>query len=81
MKNNYWLSEQMAKYIVSVPDNYQISENRYILNPSIARTITTREGSERMHICTYLSPDCGDDQKVKAGGDGYPVKYNDRDSD
>lgn len=65
------LSDAMQKYIVSEDGKYV--HGKLELNPSVARCITTREGTTRADASTYLSPDCGEDTEITADEDGYPV--------
>lgn len=66
----YELSDQMQKYIVSKDDKYIVGKT--ILNPSIGKPITTREGQTRADTSTFLSKDCKDDCEIVAGKDGFP---------
>lgn len=74
-KKTYELSDPMKKYIVSQDDKYIGGKN--VLNPTVARSITTREGETRADASTYLSPDVPDDCEIRAGSDGYPVPASD----
>lgn len=71
----YGLSDAMQRYIVSQDDKYIGGKN--VLNPNIAKAITTREGNTRADASTYLSPDCPDDCEIVAGDDGYPIPSED----
>lgn len=70
MASEYELSDAMQRYIVSKDRKYIGGKN--VLNPSIARCVTTREGQTRADTSTYLSPDCPPDCEIIADEDGYP---------
>ena len=67
----YWLSDAMQRYIVSKDDKYIVGSTT--INPSIAKSITTREGQTRADASSFISPDCPDDCEIVAGEDGYPI--------
>ena len=69
--SEYELSDAMKKYIVSKDDKYVVGKT--VLNPTIARTITTREGSTRADASSYLSPDCPNDCEIIGDEEGYPM--------
>lgn len=69
-KSKYELSDAMQKYIVSKDDKYIVGKNT--LNPTIAKSVTTREGNTRADSSSYLSPDCPNDCEIVAGQEGYP---------
>lgn len=69
--NDYWLSDAMKKYLVSKDDKYIVGKT--VLNPHIAKSITTREGQTRADASTYVSPDCGENAEIIADSEGYPM--------
>lgn len=69
--SEYELSDAMKRYIVSKYDKYVVGKT--VLNPTIARTITTREGSTRADTSSYLSPDCPNDCEIIGDEEGYPM--------
>ncbi len=70
-ESKYELSDRMQKYIVSKDDKYVVGKG--VLNPTDAKSITTREGQTRADASSFLSPDCGDDTEIVANEDGYPT--------
>lgn len=69
---SYYISDQMLKYIVSKDDKYIVGKT--ILNPKIAKSITTREGQTRADASTYIAPNEEDDLEIIADKNGYPTK-------
>ena len=70
MASEYELSDAMQRYIVSKNGKYIVGKST--LNPTIAKSITTREGQTRADASTYLSPDCPNDCEIVADENGYP---------
>ena len=60
----------MIKYIVSKNDKYIVG--RFVLNPTIAKAVTTREGQTRADASTYLCAELPDDCEIEADENGYP---------
>lgn len=73
--NSYWLSEQMQRYIVSKDKKYIVGKT--ILNPILAKPITTREGSTRADTSTYICYELPDNCEIVAGEDGLPMILED----
>ena len=71
--NKYYLSDRMKKYINSYDDKYVVSDTNLVINPPIAKTITTREGNSRADSCSYISPDLPQNQNV-ANMDLIPLR-------
>ena len=63
----------MKKYINSYDDKYVVSDTNLVINPPIAKTITTREGNSRADSCSYISPDLPQNQNV-ANMDLIPLR-------
>lgn len=59
----YFISEKMEKYITSLNDKWQVSENAKI-NRDIAVTISTREGNTRCDCSNYVSAELPDNFKA-----------------
>ena len=71
--NKYFLSDKMKKYINSYNDKYSVSDGNLVINPNIARTVTTKEGITRADASSYISTDLPQNQNV-AGMDLIPLR-------
>lgn len=61
---DYWLSSKMKRYIISNDDSYMIGRGGLIVNRTIAKTKTTREGNTRADASDYISPDLPQDYNI-----------------
>ena len=67
----YYLSEAMQRYIVSKDSKYIVGKT--VINPTIAKPITTREGQTRADASTYVDLSKEDDLEIVADENGYPT--------